>query len=219
MTQQLEIVQFRDLIEVKALSRFVPGFSVPTLEVVGEDFTSVEEVLINEVKAPSFIIVNKTTLWAELPESARGRITTVEVLSSGFTKTAVGSRVDFRIGDNTRRITGLLKLSQLFMKWMLQSPGSDIYNPSRGGGLQDLIGKLISTDNISPLLATSTRAVSTTSSQIRSAQAGYPGLPQNERLLAANVDNLYVAKDKALVSLRVNITSVAGQDAVAALTL
>ena len=218
MTVQLEVIKFRDLVPVTTISRFVPGLEL-TLEITGEDFSSVEEVRFNEIPSPEFIIVNKSTIWAQLPEGAKSGIRNVQVISSAFTKTAAASTITFAIGKKTKAITGILKLTQLFTKWVLQSPTSDIFNPSRGGGLQEVVGKVLSSKRMEPVMAAVTRAVSNTANQMRSVQANNPGLPLDERLLSAAVVGMDVQESEMRASIRVRLRSMSGENAVSLLDL
>lgn len=213
----LEVVKFRDLVAVNSLRRFVPGLATPTLEILGEDFSSVDEVRFNETSSPEFYVVNKTTLWAAVPNEVK-QIRTVSVISSKFTKTASASKMEFRIGNSPKKVTGILKLSQLFTKWMLQTPGSDIYNQDRGGGLQGLVGRIESTRNMQPLIASVTRSIDMTSDQIRQAQIR-TALPASEKLLSAELIDFRIFEDRMEASVRVRLISIAGGDAVAALEL
>jgi hypothetical protein len=219
MPYQLEVIKFRDLLPVRTVSRFVPNMPEPTLEILGDDLSSAVTVYINEVASPEFIIVSKKKIWAQLPEAARSSIRTIEVVSGGFTKTSVPSKVLFEIGDKTGTLTGILKLVQLFTKWMLQTPGSDIFNPGRGGGLQEIAGKVTSTKKMEPLLATITKAIDVTSEQMRVSQANVRGLPSNERLLGANLLELNVIEDQMEARARISLKSVAGESAVTSLQL
>ena len=219
MTVQLEIVRFRDLLTVEAIPRFVPGLPSPTVEIKGEDFRSVEEVRINEVPAPEFMVVNRNTLWAVLPGAAQSGIKTIEVLSSNFTKTNRFSKLDFQIGNKSRKTEGILKLVQLFTMWLLKSPGTDIFKPDQGGGLQEIVGKITSTRNMAPILSAVTRSVQTTTTQIRAAQLNQSQLPIDERLLSAEVIDLNIYEEQMEARLKIRVNSVAGRKAVAELGL
>lgn len=218
MAYAFEVIRFRDLLEVTALPGFVPGLTPTTLIVRGEDLSSAETVLINEMPAPEFIIVNKTTIYAQLPEGT-GRIATIEILSSKFTRTIESSKIQFAIGDKTRKVDGILKLVQLFTKWILTSPGSDMFNPSRGGGLQQIVGQVSTTREMQPVLASITRSVTTTVNQMRTSQIGVPDLPVNERILSANLLGLSIDEAQMQARARVLIRSMGGADAVSALVL
>jgi hypothetical protein len=191
----------------------------PTLEIKGRDFRSVEKVIINEVPAPEFILVNSTTIWAQLPSVALNRISTVEVVSSQLTRTNESSKLSFEIGDKSRTTSGIIKLLQLFTKWLLQSPGSDIFNPGIGGGLQEIVGKVLSTRKMEPVLAAITRSVQTTTTQIRTAQMNQPTLSLDERLLSAQVVDLNIYEQQMEARVKIEIRSVAGKQAAAELGL
>jgi hypothetical protein len=219
MAKQLEVVRYRDLVPVSNIPRFVPGLGYPTIEIIGDDFSSVERILVNEVNAPEFIILTKHKMYVQLPPAAYERITTIEVLSSKFTKNSEGSKVSYELGSKTRTVEGILKLVQLFMKWMLQSPGSDIFNLDRGGGLQDMAGRLISNRTMDTIVSAVSRAVTSTTSQIRTAQNNVRGLPASERLLSADLVDISVFDKQMQAQVKVKITSVAGADAVSSLEL
>jgi len=218
MAKQLEVVKFRDVVPVRALPRFVPDLQPLTLEVVGDDFTSVEEVFVNDVKAPEFVIVSKTIMWVQLPEAAQERISTIEVISSAFTAFE-RSRLSFKFGNKTKAVEGPQKLMQLFVKWLLQSPGSDIFNPSRGGGLQELAGRVTTTARMEPVLATITRSVNMTATQIQRAQVALPSLPLSERLLSADIGSINVSSQSMEAHIRLQLRTMSGEDARASIQL
>jgi len=216
---QLEVIKFRDLIPIQSVPRYVPGFDNPTIEITGEDFSSAASILINEVPAPEFIIVNKHSLYVQLPEAAQNGISTIEVLSSKFTRTTSSSKISYEIGDKTRTVSGILKLVQLFTKWIMQSPDSDIFNPERGGGLQELVGNFSSTKQMDRILTALTRSVGNTVTQIRASQSNIPSLPLDERLLSAEIIDLDVYAQQMEARARVFLRSVAGDEALASLEL
>lgn len=218
MSYQLEVVKFRDVIPVRELPRFIPGLQPLTLEVIGDDFTSVEEVFVNGALAPEFIIVNGTTMWVQLPEAAQDRIDTIEVVSSTFTAFEQ-SKLSFKLGDKTKVVDGPQKLMQLFVKWLLQTPGSDIFNPERGGGLQELAGKVTTTKRMEPIMAAVTRAIDLTSKQIKRVQVALPSLPLRERLLSAEVGSINVSSQNMEAHLRVQIRTMSGEGARSSLQL
>ena len=218
MANTLEVVKFRDVITITDIPRYVPDQEYPTLEILGEDFSSVEEVYLNEVRFTTYIVVNRNVLWLVLPLNL-GELRTVEVVSGNFTKTAASSKLEFKIGMRPRRIEGILKLVQLYTKWMLQSPGSDIFQPRRGGGLQDIAGSLISLDRMDPILSALTRAIQTTTAQIRESQVKMQGLSMDERLLDAVLLDVDRSEQRLEVRVRVHVISMAGDEAISALVL
>lgn len=219
MAVQLEVVKYRDLLQVHSIPRVIPGVSPLTIEVKGVDFSTVAEVIINSVPSPEFVIINKQTMWVQLPDAAQNGISTIEVLSSKFTRTIAASKVLFQLGDKTRAISGLPKLVQLFVKWLLQSPGSDIYDPSRGGGLQAIVGRINSTRDMKAVTASITRAVDATVTQVRNSQVNQTKLAMSERLLSASLQDINVFEKQMEARARVRIISMAGPEAVAEIGL
>jgi hypothetical protein len=219
MMPTLEVIKFRDVIRIQDIPRFVPNQVSPTLEVVGEDFTSVEQVLLNESTIVSYTILNKNTMWILVPASAKGELRNLEIISGNFTKTNASSKVTFSIGTRPKKLDGILKLTQLYTKWLLQSPGSDIFNPQHGGGLQDLVGRLVDINRMDHILSAMTRSVETTSSQIRTAQANVVGLSLSERLLQATLVDVDRSYDRLEARARVHLVSMAGDDALSNLIL
>jgi len=215
---QLEVVKFRDLLQVTS-ARLVENLGFPALEVTGEDFSNVEDFIVNEVPSPEFIILNKHTAIIQLPDAAIGGIRTIAAISSDFTRTTEASQVKFLVGDKTKTVSGVLKLTQLFAKWLLQTPGSDIFNPERGGGAQEIAGKINSTRDLQPVKASLTRSVESTATQIRAGQINETLLPPSERLLRATIIDIATFESEMEARVRILIESQAGSRAVAELGL
>jgi hypothetical protein len=218
MAYQLEVVRFKDLLPVLAIPGFVKGLSPMTVELRGNDFSSAERVSINEVDVPEFMIVSKGVIYAQLPEGV-DNISTVSVLSSKFSREVSSAQMSFEVGNKTRRVDGILKLVQLFTKWVLQSPGSDLFNPTRGGGLQQIVGKVLTSKDMQPVFASITRSINTTVTQIRAAQINTVSLPLSERLLSANLVDLNIYEAHMQARARVSLLSAGGAEAVSALIL
>jgi hypothetical protein len=216
---QLEVVKFRDIIKLRNVTRFVPDQENHTIEVVGEDFRSAEEVYLNRIRVPNFVIVNKGTIWVTVPDGMEESLQEIEVVSSNFTFTAAASKVAFHIGDRQRKVTGILALLQLYTKWLMQDPGSDIFNMGRGGGLQSAVGTIVSTDKMEAVLTAVTRAVSATTAQIQASQASATNLPLDQKLLSATLIDVRRLEKEMEVVAQVQVDSMAGASALGALTL
>jgi len=218
MAYQLEVIRLRDLLMVQAIPRFVPGLLPATLEIKGTDLSSALRVIINDVDVPEFMVVDKQTVYAQLPADIAS-IRTIEVVSSKFTRNVLTSKISYEVGNKTQRVNGIMKLVQLFTKWVLQSPGSDIFDMSRGGGLQEMAGRVMTTKDMQPIYASITRSIETTSNQIRAAQSSQGALPLDERLLSATLVDLTTYDKQMEARVRVRLESMAGADALTALQL
>jgi len=214
----LEVIKFRDVLPVSLIPRLVPGTPDLTVELKGEDFRSAEVVSINDLSSPEFVIIDKQTIYAQIPTGI-DQIKTVSVISSNFTTTKTASKILYQVGSKTHSISGLLKLVQLFIKVLLQSQGSDIFNPELGGGLQDLVGRITSTKRPDKVLGAISQAIGQTESQIRKAQLDTPGLALTERLLSASILDIHMLESQDEARARVQIDNIVGQTGVAALEL
>lgn len=215
----LEVVKYRDVLPILRVKGVVVGSDPPAVEVIGDDFTSAAVVYINDIKVSKFSIPNKTTLIAEIPSGQENNLRDMEILSSRLTKENPRSRVAFRIGDRPEEVGGVFALLQLFMKWLLQDPGSDIFNIMRGGGLQGVIGGAMGTRNMDVVTSAITQAVSRTVEQVMVAQASATGLRSDERLLDATLVDLHQDEELLELSARIQVTSMAGNSAMTSLLL
>lgn len=214
----LEVVKYRDVLPVQAIPRLVPNVPVPTIELKGTDFRYAETIVINDVPSPSFVIVDRQTIYAELPTGV-SFVKTISVLSGRFSTLTKSAKVLFQIGEKSQTVSGFFKLVQLFVKILMQSPGSDIFNPDLGGGLLDMAGRMTSTKRADRMLAQITQAVDQTEKQIRQAQLNAPGLALEERLLSANLLDVRMVQSLDEAHARVQINNVAGQTGVQAIEL
>lgn len=219
MAYALEVVKFRDLLRVTEAVRYVPDQGARVLEVRGDDFRKASVVRVNDVVIPVFRVINKGTMWITLPDDVSRELRTVEVDSYGFTKTNNASKVIFEIGEQTRKISGMLKLLQLYTKWLLQTPGSDIFNPGRGGGLQEVAKQVVDIEKMNFIMSAVTRSVDRTTRQIKTAQTGAANLPLDERLLDSHIQEVTRSYEKLGVQIRVMVVSVAGEEAINSIIL
>lgn len=187
----------------------------PGLDIFGEDFTSIDEVLINDVQSPDVIILSKNRLIAQIPALYEKNrvINSVKVLSRRLTVTR-RSLIRFRIGDTPGRVQGILRLIQLFLKVLFTTPGTDIFSPRTGGAGLKNIGETFGIEEGVDVVRDFIISVRNTTRQIIAIQGRDPRIPRDERLLAAKVlESGYNRQLTALVA-RVEITSQAGHSAV-----
>jgi phage baseplate assembly protein W len=209
----LQVLRLQDAVKVTKVEESIT--EGPKLyRIHGEDFRSVEEVVINDVTVPAgeFIVLSKTRLIAAAPPEVQTDpfIRSVLVLSSTFTATGK-SLLKFQV--TTNKVDGLLRLSQLFAKVLLTAPGTDIYDPKVGGNLHSLIGT--SADkNGTGMAAAFTQIVNRTKEQILAMQAGRPRIPIAERLASARVVAVNFDPDRGELQGRVQLTSIGGRAAV-----
>ena len=190
----------------------IGGFAA--IRAIGEDFRSVDEVVINNQPSPDVIVLSKTELIAQLPDSMQRApdVQSVTVLSRSFTVTR-RSLLRFRIGKRPAKVRGILRLLQLFVKILLTSPGTDIFRPGSGGGILNKIGTTFGSDEGSSLVTDFVVSVTRTQRQIVAMQARDQRSPRDERLLSATVVGSQFDKTQGALYMRIRIISQAGESA------
>jgi len=219
MAVDLQVV-FPQMVISLSKIRTVRSDRIPrTLEIVGEDFSSVDEVLINDHPSPDVVVVSNTKLWAQVPDQLRlHRITSVTVLSNTLVLNNK-SLIRFRIGPTPGKIRGILRLVQLFLKLLFTTPGSDIFSPSSGGGALQQIGRTFGKDQGGSIVSNFIISVDNTKRQIVAIQGRQPRLPPDERLLTARVLSVGFNRNEAALLATIEITSQAGRAAKARVEL
>lgn len=193
----------------------VPGAAVRTLNVLGKDFRFVDQVRVNDILAPNFIIVSRTSLMVEVPALVGSNpIQAVEVTSRQLTVTPQ-SVVQFHIGSVASKVSGILRLVQIYLKVLFTTPGTDIFSQLVGGDALRSIGLTFSKSQSGSIVSDFVLAVNTTNRQILAIQGRDPSVPADERLLSSQV--LSATFDVAAGALRVSVEvgSQAGQFALA----
>lgn len=214
----LQVTYLRDVLPVDSADE-IPGMVPRTLDVRGPNFRNVVKIEINEEEAPNFVVMTKHRVLVQVPESQEKEIIrTLAVLSRDFTKT-VSSQVKFEFTNHPQKISGLKKLIQTFLLYLLRTPGTDAWYQKSGGGVQKLVGAHFSRSNAGGVTAAFTTAVSRTRSQIISLQASNPRLTSSEKLGSVTVlSAVFNAQQTALLA-RVELTSQSGQRAIVGLEL
>ena len=213
----LSLIKYSDLIPVSSVNRIV-SYNPMVIEIEGSDFSSVSEILVNDIVLEEFIVVSKKIIYLTLPPNVQ-QVRTLSVRSTSFTKTESGSIVEYKIGNKTKTVNGILRLTQMFIRYLLTSPGSDIFNPTEGGGLQDIVGVVGTTGKNSSVLGALSQAVRKTSEDIIRTQRSLTNLPLEARLLSARLLDLASTKNTDSAQMRILIESYAGKDATANLSL
>lgn len=200
-----------------SLVRTVPGMPVRTLDIYGDDFRSADEVLMNEVVSPSFVIVAKNRILAEVPQALKdSTISSISVLSKRLTITP-RSYIRFRIGRTPSKVRGILRLMQLFLRLLFQTPGTDIFSPKLGGGALVHIGQSVSVENGTDMVGDFIVSVDNTTKQIIQIQGRDQSIPPDERLLEAKVLSAGFNKNETAIIASIEIVSQAGRSSVARL--
>jgi len=214
MALDIQIVYPQQLVGLSSITR-VEGLEPPTLEIVGDDFRFVDSVLINNIASPLTQVLTKKKMRTQIPTGMEGRtIFNVAVVSYQPVHTKK-SLVRFECGRSNRKVNGITKLVQYFLKILLQEPGSDIWNPNLGGDALRNIGKTFSKTQAGSVAGDFVVSVDQTMRQITSIQARQPKLPRDERLLSAKVTSARFDVSQTALVVSVLLTSQSGEAAVA----
>jgi hypothetical protein len=195
--------------------RILPNMNPRSLDVIGADFSAVDEVLVNDIPSPDVVIVSKKRLLAQVPAGLENvTLSSVTVISRSLT-ISPKSIIKFRVGHVASKVSGILRLVQIFLKLLLTTPGTDIFAPRLGGNALKNIGLTFGKDQGGNIVSDIIVAVDTARKQIMTIQGRDPSLPRDERLLAATVTNATYNRAEAALVVSVELTSQAGRSATA----
>lgn len=214
MAVDFQIVFPQETVRLTSVSR-VPGSSPAAFDIMGEDFTSVDEVLINDFRSPSYFVVSPVRLIATVPPQVpAAAVSSVRITSRRLTLTSK-SVLRFQVSRIPSKVTGILRLVQLFTKVLFTRPGSDIFSKQLGGNGLAPLGRNLGKDQTGNVLSDFVIAVDNTSRQLVAIQGRQPQLPPDERLLSARVTSAQFSLKEAALVTTVELTSQAGRSALA----
>jgi hypothetical protein len=181
------------------------------LDILGRDFRAVDEVLVNGMPSPDIIVLSKTRLLAQVPETLRNdRLVTVDVLTKQLTITP-RSLIKFRIGNTPGKVKGVMRLMQLFLKILFTTPGKDVFEPKLGGAALKNLGSTFGQDEGAGIVSDFVVAVDNTQRQVIAIQGRNASIPRDERLLSAKVIRAGFNKSEGALNVSIELTSQAGQ--------
>lgn len=208
----IQLIRLLDVMPVTSYTN-APGVSPRSLIVKGENFQNISDVLINGMLSPTFVVYKPTELVAEVPVDFEDAIITdVAVLSANPTYTGK-SLIELTLGTKVREISGKQRLLQNFVRLLLRTPGSNIFHKTSGGGLPKRIGSAMD-DRIAADIAI---AINNTKQYIIASQTQERNIPQDERLLSAEISGLTIDPTNAAVYVTLVITTHAGARSAATL--
>lgn len=210
----LQVVFLRDLMPVKRVEPL--DIDPPALRITGNRMSAAAAVLVNGVEAPSFIVTGRNTVIAEIPTAVLGDlIRSVAVLSDRIVSTN-RSILSMRLGGTSSKVRGILRMVQRYALMMLSSPGSDIVHPEDGGGLQDMVGKVVSgSGKNSSINAAIQKVVTRTNASMRRIETNSSFLEPDERFASGYLAGVLFDQKTTTLAVRVQLESAAGEAAVA----
>lgn len=217
MALDMQVVHFYDSLRVVSAVP-VRDFFPPSFDIRGSSFSSATKVLMNGYEAPDFVVINDKKIVAQIPRQVYTDIVRdISVLSNFFTGTRA-SLVKFEVNANMRKSSGILYMMQMFVKILLTTRGTDIWNRSLGGSIRDYIGATINPSNTGSLVSGAMMAVANAETQLKRLQIKTPSLTSNERLSSAEVMNVVYNGEKSALEIMVRLNAVSGLRALALLS-
>jgi len=212
MTVDYQVLFPQEVIRLNSL-KMIAAADAPVLEVTGQDFSAVDEVLINEQPSPFVEILGDKKLTAQVPSFiAASEINSVNVVSRRLTFTDT-SLLRFKISECPAKCSGIMKLMQLYVKLLLTTPGTDIFHPTIGGGILKILGSNVSSLEGQGVINQFVIASDSVVRQIISIQGRQPRLSVEEKLLSANILSAKFSAAQAALFVVVELNSQAGRTA------
>jgi hypothetical protein len=213
MAVDFQVVYPQESVHLNSVT-VVPG-PPRAVDVVGTDFRSVDEVLINQAAAETVAVLNKNRLLATIPDIlGDSRVLSVKVLSRKLTLSS-RSLIRFRISRTPGKVTGMLRLIQKFLKILFTTPGTDIFDKQLGGAALRTVGQTFGVAEGPEILNNLIIAVDSTARQLVALQARDPSIPLEERLLSAKIIRAEYNRAETAIDVAVEITSQTGKVGVA----
>lgn len=172
----ISLVKYTNFIPITKIELQGPA----TLAIEGKDVTAVSTVFINGESTKEFVVLSRTRVIVDIPGSQlNAPISTVKLAGD----TGEVGFISFLLNSKTE-MTDSRYVTQRFFRYLLMTPGSDIYNPTHGTGILDIMGN-ISFEDAELYL---TNAVRAAESFVVDTQT--PDLPDSKTLRMVNIVNV-----------------------------
>jgi len=183
----------------------------PYLVLLSNDFTGVERIIINGFDAPSFILSSNTRLVVQLPEQViHDKFRSLRVLRYKHEPGFPISLTDWEVGRSPKLVAGFLKLTQNFLRLLLQTPGTDIFRPDNGGGLLAMIGQQV-TNKKESIANAAMEAILTTQNQFKQMQSNITNLDPEEKLVYARLEGVNFSPEETMAGVSMSLVNSTGQ--------
>jgi len=178
-----------------------------TLKLTGKGgLTYTSRVELNGVNAPDFVVISDRRIDVVTPMGLRDSVITDIVVYVEVSQP--DEAVDLDIQLTTDHRSGLLRVSQAFVKLLLTTPGTNIFDVTSGGGLDSLI-KRTSLSDTAGISGAVTGAVQRVKKQIMASQTG-KYVPAEEQLVDAKINSLNVDITSLSVAMKLQIITRGG---------
>jgi len=213
----LKVLVIHDVLPVTAVSYSTKVTPLSVL-IQGESFDQATKVYFNGLEAPEFMILSQNRILAQVPDSLRSSVLSQITVLAEKPSARRSSVLYFDVGTSFSGLKGIERMVQFFCKLLLQTPGTDKFNPEDGGGLLAAVGKNVSKNDKKSVQTIASSAVLRARDQVISKQNNSPRIPADERLLDAVTEAVGFDVDTTTLTVRVALTAASGKQAVANLT-
>ena len=169
------------------------------LDIEGSDVSAVTHIKVNGETVTDFAVLSKTRVMATIPLGQRNSTITSVSLAGKSGKAAI---ITFK-AKSVEKMTDSLYVVQRYLKCLLTTPGSDIFNPSYGIGLQDLVGSDFS--NVEFVISSAIREAER---QIILNQSAYAS--ESKTLVSVSVEDARYNINELTVSVRLRFEMLDG---------
>jgi hypothetical protein len=209
--RDFRIAQAKSILTVTSVAP-VRGFYPPSVVAVGKNLNTTNQVFYNGVEATDFMISSSTRILVKLPPSQVGKaFTDIKVLSNTPVSTQ-DAFISLGLDRPAKTLQGLDRLIQAWLMLFMTTPGSDLFDPTQGGGVRGILGR--NTDGQgNGIAADLAQAIERTNSQLLALQAQNRRIPPSERLLSASLTSISFDDQTSSLYAQVQLVNALGQNA------
>lgn len=205
-------IQILQSYRVEEISRAYGDSTGKFLVLEGGNYENVKYVLVDGVKIED-IALQGFKLYVQLPKGLTAKdVKSIYPISE--TKTIdQHNLLQFSLGVYPKKIEGISRLVQLFVKTLFTSPGTSLIFPMIGGGLGAIYTRGYDMGKSDKIIPDIVAAVSKTEKDVKEMQASLR-IPAEERLTAASIVSTGIDANSGVIECVLALTPQTGTDGV-----
>lgn len=206
-----QIISSRVLLTVQGVYP-IRGFNPPSVMVKGLQLNLTTDVYYNGVEVSEFLVSSPERLIVKIPASELGNvISDLKVFTDAYVS-GQPAMLSFDLHQPLRSVEGVQRLVQAWMIVFFTTPGSDVWEPSSGGGVRSIIGRNTNATGagVSTDLA---QAVDRTNTELKRLQSANSSLPLEEKFMSASLQGVNFDESTSTLAATIVIKNVLGESA------
>jgi hypothetical protein len=207
--KDFKIIDAKILLTVTGVAP-VRGFFPPSIIVTGFDLNKAEQIFYNGIEIQDFIVSSNDRLMVRIPTEAIGKELREIRVTSSTQLVGKDALIKFSLPSQPKTISGIERLVQSWMIIFNTTPGSDIFDPSSGGGVKTIIGVASNGQKKSSAATDLAMAVEKTKSEMIKLQSRSSGLPPEEKLLSASLGTVSFNPNTSTLTGTIILTNMVG---------